>query len=103
MMKLGSLRLLNNEEIMDQMKYLQNWEVFNFKFMKAIFDFKDFADALKFVIKVGNIAETMQHHPEIMLSPGKVEITIFTEDSGGLTELDFEFAKKVNKISINNV
>lgn len=80
------------------MQYLQNWEVVNFKFIKSIFNFKDFEDALKFVIKVGDVAETMQHHPEITFSWGKVEITIFTEDSGGLTELDFEFAKKVNKI-----
>jgi 4a-hydroxytetrahydrobiopterin dehydratase len=40
----------------------------------------------------------MQHHPEITLSLGKVEITIFTHDSGGLTELDFQFAQKVNEI-----
>ena len=98
-MKLKPPQLLNNEEIMNKIQYLQNWEVVNFNFIKAIFKFKDFKDALNFVIKVGDIAEAMQHHPEIILSPRKVEITIFTEDSGGLTDFDFEFAKKVNKIN----
>jgi len=92
-------QLLSNEEILNKTKSLENWEIIQMHHLKSIFEFKDFKDALNFVVKVGNIAETMQHHPEIILSWGKVEITIFTEDSGGLTELDFEFAKKVNRIN----
>lgn len=100
--KLKSPQLLSNEEIINKMEYLKNWENVNFKLIKGIFYFKDFMDALNFVILVGEIAENIQHHPEIKLSWGKVELSIYTHDCGGLTELDFKFAQKVNEITLNS-
>ena len=95
-------QLLSNEVILNKTKSLENWEIIQMHHLRSVFNFKDFKEALNFVVEIGNIAETMQHHPEIILSPGRVEIVIFTEDSGGLTDLDFEFAKKVNKINKSN-
>ena len=95
---MGPPELLSDEEISKRIINLQNWDLADSKHIKAIFNFKDFKDALNFVIKVGNIAESIPHHPEINLSWGKVEITICTHDSGGLTELDFKFAKEVEQL-----
>ncbi|MEN6329771.1 MAG: 4a-hydroxytetrahydrobiopterin dehydratase, partial [Methanobacteriaceae archaeon] len=50
-----------------------------------------------FTRRVGEVAEDLQHHPEIDLSWGRVEITIFTHDRDGLTELDFQFAQSVEE------
>ncbi len=90
--------LLSDEEISRKVSNLQNWELMDSKHITAIFKFKDFKDALDFVICVGDIAESIQHHPEIKLSWGKVELIICTHDSGGLTDLDFKFAQEVQKL-----
>ncbi len=91
--------LLSNEEILDHFKKLHKWKLVEMHHLRGVFKFKDFKDALDFVVKVGEIAENMQHHPEINLSWGRVEIIIFTHDRGGLTDFDFEFASKVEKIN----
>ncbi len=62
------------------------------------FTFKDFKDALEFVNKVGAIAESEGHHPDIELGWGKVNITLTTHAIGGLSQNDFIVAAKVNNI-----
>lgn len=58
--------------------------------------FKDFREALAFINKVGALAETMNHHPEIYNSWATVRLTLTTHDKGGLTDLDFDLAKKID-------
>ena len=60
--------------------------------------FEDFAQALAFVNSVGAVAEKMNHHPDIMLAYGKVDLKITTHSVGGLTKKDFDFAKAVEEI-----
>jgi 4a-hydroxytetrahydrobiopterin dehydratase len=62
------------------------------------FKFPDFVQALAFVNKVGAIAETQGHHPDILLTWGKAEITIWTHKINGLTESDFILAAKIDKL-----
>lgn len=63
------------------------------------FTFKNFADALAFTNKVGEIAEREGHHPDIMLSWGKVGIELSTHAIGGLSENDFILAAKIDELS----
>jgi 4a-hydroxytetrahydrobiopterin dehydratase len=53
----------------------------------GVFKFEDFAEALEFTVNMGEVADDLNHHPEINLSWGWVVITIFTHDRDGLTEL----------------
>ena len=62
------------------------------------FKFKDFKEALAFVNKVGDIAESEGHHPDIELGWGKVTITLSTHAIGGLSQNDFIVAAKINNI-----
>ncbi len=62
------------------------------------FEFKNFKEALVFVNKVGEIAESEGHHPDIELGWGKVKITLTTHAIGGLSQNDFIVAAKVNNI-----
>ena len=62
------------------------------------FRFKNFADALIFVNRVGAIAEEEGHHPDIALAWGKVGITLTTHSIGGLSENDFIVAAKIDQI-----
>lgn len=62
------------------------------------FKFKDYKQALSFVNKVGEIAESEGHHPNISFTWGKVDITLWTHAVGGLSENDFILAAKIDKI-----
>ena len=60
--------------------------------------FPDFRTALDFVSKAGAIAEDEGHHPDLLLSWGKVEVKIWTHTIDGLTENDFVLAAKIDRI-----
>ncbi|MCH8343020.1 MAG: 4a-hydroxytetrahydrobiopterin dehydratase, partial [Planctomycetes bacterium] len=46
-----------------------------------------------FVSRIADLAEEMQHHPDIMIRYNKVTLTLTTHDAAGLTENDFSFAR----------
>jgi len=58
--------------------------------------FKDFRTALDFTNRVGELAESQGHHPDIHLSWGRVRLDIWTHKINGLTESDFIFAAKAD-------
>jgi 4a-hydroxytetrahydrobiopterin dehydratase len=64
-----------------------------------LFEFDDFTQAIDFVNSVADIAENEDHHPDIDIRYNKVRISLSTHAEGGLTEQDFEVAKKVNNLS----
>lgn len=93
-------QLLSLKEIEQRSSPLENWSVLEDRCLVSVFEFPDFINALEFAVKVGLIAEEMQHHPEINLTWVKVALEITTNDLGGLTELDFLFALKVNELFV---
>jgi len=75
------------------------WEVVNEHHIHKEFIFDDFVEALAFTNKLGAIAEQEGHHPDILLSYGKVIVTIWTHKIDGLSESDFILAAKCDQIS----
>ncbi len=61
--------------------------------IQRTFQFSDFKQAMEFVNKVAEAAESAQHHPDILIRYNKVTLTISTHDVGGITKKDFDFAK----------
>jgi 4a-hydroxytetrahydrobiopterin dehydratase len=59
------------------------------------FEFRDFAEALAFVNRVGALAEAAGHHPDIDIRYNRVTLTLTTHDAGGLTSKDFELAYSI--------
>ncbi len=74
------------------------WQVEDEHHLHKTFKFKDFREALNFTNKVGELAESQGHHPDILLTWGKVEITLWTHKIDGLTESDFVMAAKIDQI-----
>ena len=74
------------------------WEVAEGKKIFRRFSFKNFKEAMAFVNKVADIAESEGHHPDIFVSYNKVKITLFTHAIGGLSENDFILAAKIEKL-----
>ncbi len=74
------------------------WRVIGEHHLEREFKFQDFRAALDFTNRVGELAEQQNHHPDIYLAWGKVKLTLWTHKIDGLTESDFVFAAKVNKL-----
>ena len=83
-------------------KYLQqinDWKISDdMKWIFKEFRFKNFADTLALVNRVGEIAEEEGHHPNIDFTWGKCKISIQTHKIDGLCESDFILAAKIDKI-----
>jgi 4a-hydroxytetrahydrobiopterin dehydratase len=62
------------------------------------YQFKDFPAAIRFVNAVARIAEKAWHHPDVDIRWNKVTLTLVTHDIGGLAQLDFELAKKCDRL-----
>ena len=65
--------------------------------IKRRFEFENFAESLEFVNKVGAIAEEADHHPDITFGWGYAEIVSTTHDRGGVTDVDFALAQKIDE------
>lgn len=88
---------LTDAEIETALASLEEWEAENDN-LKKHFEFETFADALRFVNKVGAIAEQSDHHPDILLGWGYAEFFITTHDAGGITQRDFALAKEIDEL-----
>ena len=74
------------------------WTVVDNHHLTRAFTFPDFLKALDFVNRVGAVAEEQGHHPDILLTWGKAEVTLWTHKVNGLTESDFIMAAKIDRI-----
>jgi len=74
------------------------WQAVDGHHLRREFRFKDFAQALAFTNRVGELAEEQFHHPNIDLRWGRVVLEIWTHKVGGLLEADFVFAAKCDRL-----
>lgn len=74
------------------------WEIISGHHLRRGFSFPDFAAALRFVNVIGAIAEAEQHHPDIGLGWGRVDVTTYTHSVNGLSESDFILAAKIDQV-----
>jgi 4a-hydroxytetrahydrobiopterin dehydratase len=95
----GGVPPLKGQELAALKAQVPGWEAVNEHHLHKTYTFPDFAKALAFVNRVGEVAEQQGHHPDILLTWGKVEITIWTHKIDGLTESDFILAAKIEKLS----
>lgn len=74
------------------------WQVIEEHHLEKEYLFKNFREALVFTNKIGETAEKEGHHPDILLSYGKVKIQLWTHKIKGLSESDFVMAAKCDEI-----
>lgn len=73
----------------------QQWQINNDKLTKS-FKFKSFIRAFGWMSQIAIWAEKLNHHPEWFNVYNKVEVNLTTHDVGGLSELDFKLAAKMD-------
>ena len=66
------------------------------KALERTFEFDDFRAALAFVNRVGELAESENHHPDIAIHYSKVTLRWWTHTAGGITDRDRELAAKTD-------
>jgi 4a-hydroxytetrahydrobiopterin dehydratase len=97
----GGVPILTDAEIDQYYRELQRWSVVErngIKRLERSFDFKDFAEALAFTNKVGELAEREGHHPDILTEWGRVTVTWWTYKIKGLHKNDFIMAAKTDAL-----
>jgi 4a-hydroxytetrahydrobiopterin dehydratase len=94
----GGVPALQGEELERLKQQLPGWQVIDGHHLIKSFSFPDFRTALEFVNKAGAIAEVEGHHPDLLLSWGKVEVKTWTHKIDGLTESDFILAAKIENL-----
>lgn len=80
---------------------LSGWQLINLggtSKLQRTFSFPDFRSALDFTVQTGEIAETEQHHPEILTAWGKVTVTWWTHSLNGLHMNDFIMAARTGEL-----
>jgi 4a-hydroxytetrahydrobiopterin dehydratase len=75
------------------------WEAVDGARLERLYRFPNFRAALDFTVRVGELAEKVNHHPDVQLGWGKVKLILFTHKIGGLTETDFVFAAKADRLA----
>jgi 4a-hydroxytetrahydrobiopterin dehydratase len=64
--------------------------------IERTFRFRDFREAIAFVVQVALLAERMDHHPDIEIRYRQVTLRLSTHSAGGLTEKDFHLAQQID-------
>jgi 4a-hydroxytetrahydrobiopterin dehydratase len=87
--------LLNDEEVESRLADSQ-WKREGEHIVRD-WQLKDFAAAIAFVNRVAEVAEEMNHHPDILVHGwNKVRLSVTNHSAGGLTAADFELAKRID-------
>lgn len=91
------MKMLSKETIAQELTDMKGW-FYNDNALENKFEFKNFTQALGFIVQVGIHSEKMNHHPELFNVYNKVNIRLTTHDAGGVTTKDIELAKAIETI-----
>ena len=94
----GDTPPLKGDGLLGLAAQVPDWEVVEEHHLGRRFRFKNFREALRFVNRVGELAEEQGHHPDVTFGWGYADVTVWTHKIDGLTESDFVFAAKVDAL-----
>ena len=90
-------KTLSDAEVQNALQSLNGWSR-NGIAIERKYEFKDFVEAIKFVNRVAEVAESAGHHPDIQIVYNKVTLQLTSHDSGGITSRDIKMAEKLNAL-----
>ena len=90
--------LIKASELKNHLKKIPEWELEK-KHIERTFEFDEFSEAIDFVNSVAEVAEDEEHHPDIDIRFNKVRLILSTHSKGGLTDLDFSLAERIDTLS----
>jgi 4a-hydroxytetrahydrobiopterin dehydratase len=93
------MNALSDADVQSRLSSLNGWAVRD-GLLERWFTFSTYADGLAFALRVGILAEKLDHHPDSLeIGWKKVLVAFVTHNAGGLTSLDFDAAQKVSDLA----
>ncbi|SDK70078.1 4a-hydroxytetrahydrobiopterin dehydratase [Microbulbifer yueqingensis] len=92
--------LVSDEELAELLREIPDWTPVTrdgVMQLERVFKFRNFKQALAFTNRVGEIAEEVGHHPALLTEWGKVTVTWWSHEAGGLHKNDFIMAARTDK------
>jgi 4a-hydroxytetrahydrobiopterin dehydratase len=89
---------LSPSDITDRLAARPDWQLRDDKLHREL-RFDDFVAAFGFMASVAIVAEKMNHHPEWSNVYNTVVVDLSTHDAGGITDLDFELAERIDQLA----
>ncbi|MGZ5020947.1 MAG: 4a-hydroxytetrahydrobiopterin dehydratase [Chthoniobacterales bacterium] len=90
--------MIKADQLKIRLKKIPEWELEK-KHIERTFEFDDFSEAIDFVNSVAEVSEDEEHHPDIDIRYNKVRLVLTTHSKGGLTDLDFALAERIDTLS----
>ncbi|MFT6071427.1 MAG: 4a-hydroxytetrahydrobiopterin dehydratase [Bacteriovoracaceae bacterium] len=93
---------MSEEEKNELLKALHSdWDFsFNKTRIRRSYSFADYMSAIKLLEKITILSEELNHHPEIQLGWGHLEVELWTHTKDDLSVLDFELARRIDQASL---
>ena len=88
---------MQNSDIQKALVSLPGWTQIG-PAIEKLYEFPNFVDAMVFVNKVAELAEEVNHHPDIKIVYNKVTLQLVSHDSGGVTQRDLRMAGRINEL-----
>ena len=82
----------------ERLQKLKGWTVENGRLEKE-FRFQNFARAMVFVNKIVNPIEEYQNYPRILITYDRIHVSLFTNEAGAITVMDFEMAQQMEGLA----
>ena len=89
---------LSETELSAALPSIPAWTVASGK-LHRVFRFPDFSAAFGFMARAALAAEKLDHHPDWSNAYDRVEVDLATHDAGGITRLDLELAREMDKLA----
>jgi 4a-hydroxytetrahydrobiopterin dehydratase len=89
--------LLTDDQITEALRSLPGWEARPGAIVRSV-RAPDFRTAIRLVNEVAEVAEQLNHHPDIDIRWTSVSFTLTTHSKGGVTSNDLELAARINPI-----
>lgn len=89
---------LSADEATQRIQQLSGWTLEG-EVIKKLFTFADFPAAVAFIVRLGFAAESVDHHPDLLVNYKRVTVSYSTHSEGGLTEKDFVGAQTASTIA----
>jgi 4a-hydroxytetrahydrobiopterin dehydratase len=90
---------LKRNEILEKLKKFPTWSFKKILFRE--FHFNTYLNGIKALNQISEVAENLNHHPDLFLGYKKLKVEISTHDVNGISDLDFKFLEEVEKLKLD--
>lgn len=87
------MKVYNDDEVREKLKNMDGWKLQRGMIRKT-YTAESFNRGIGFVVQMGILADAADHHPDLKINYNKIEVSLATHSEKGITNKDFNLAKK---------